>query len=101
MNGRIRIVGAICLISVFAADSSAGEVLYNGIELPDEWPPKLERLPERPPQPPYLNQPPEVIPIDVGGQLFVDDFLIEETDLTRRFHKPVYHPANPVLTYDK
>jgi len=48
------------------------------------------------------KQPPTVISIDVGRQLFVDDFLIEQhSGLTRRFHKPVYHPANPVLTYDK
>ena len=36
--------------------------------------------------PPYLVDPPAVIPIDVGRQLFVDDFLIQSTSLTRRFH---------------
>jgi len=92
-------VPAVVLLTTVAAFS--GERLYNGIELPDEWPPRIEQLPAQLPQPPYLKQPPDVIPIDVGRQLFVDDFLIEETDLTRRFHKPVYHPANPVLTYDK
>jgi hypothetical protein len=80
---------------------TAGEVLYNGIELPDDWPPKMELVPERLPAPPYLIDLPEVIPIDVGRQLFVDDFLIEHSNMTRRFHKPAYHPANPVLTYDK
>ncbi len=35
---------------------------------------------------PYLQSPPSVIPIDVGRQLFVDDFLIEKTDLERTFH---------------
>ena len=35
--------------------------------------------------PPYLVSPPAVIPIDVGRQLFVDDFLIEQTTLTRVF----------------
>jgi hypothetical protein len=39
-----------------------------------------------PTAPPYLTSPPEVIPIDVGRQLFVDDFLIAETTLKRTFH---------------
>ncbi len=34
---------------------------------------------------PYLQSPPSLIPIDVGRQLFVDDFLIEKTDLERTF----------------
>ena len=38
-----------------------------------------------------------MIPIDVGRQLFVDDFLIEETKLRRTFHRPAYHAASPVL----
>jgi hypothetical protein len=37
------------------------------------------------------------IPIDVGRQLFVDDHLIEETTLTRSFHRPRLHEASPVL----
>ena len=48
--------------------------------------------------PPYLIDPPTVIPIDVGRQLFVDDFLIEQTSLVRTFHRADYHPANPILT---
>jgi hypothetical protein len=35
--------------------------------------------------------------IDVGRQLFVDDFLIESTTLKRTFHKPKNHPSCPVL----
>jgi len=50
---------------------------------------------------PYLEKPPGIIPIDLGRQLFVDDFLIETTTLERKFHLPEFHPANPVLTYDK
>ena len=30
-------------------------------------------------------------------KLLVDDFLIEESTLTRTFHRPKYHPANPVF----
>lgn len=77
----------------------AGEVLHNGIELPDEWPPKSAPFDsDKPRVPPYLAIPPAVIPIDVGRQLFVDDFLIERTTLERKFHQPAWHPNTPVLT---
>ena len=79
----------------------AGEVLYNGIELPDSWPPRREVSGDEPMPVPYLDEPPAVIPIDVGRQLFVDDFLIESTTLKRVFHQPQYHSASPVLVPDK
>jgi len=47
---------------------------------------------------PYLSDPPAVIPIDTGRQLFVDDFLIEQTNLARVTHRPVMYPGNPILT---
>src|SRR5262249_21141416 len=47
--------------------------------------------------PPYLQEPPAVIPIDLGRQLFVDDFLIEESSLDRSFHAATYIAGNPVL----
>ncbi|MBV7337831.1 glycosyl hydrolase family 32, partial [Chloroflexi bacterium TSY] len=74
------------------------QTLYNGIVLPETWPPR--NIAEDPPAPipvPYLANPPAVIPIDVGRQLFVDDFLIESTSLTRVFGKPEIHPQSPVL----
>ncbi len=75
-----------------------GEKLYNGIVLPREWPPAYLKPASDEPMPvPYLDHPPEVIPIDVGRQLFVDDFLIEETDLERRFHHPEKFAGNPVF----
>lgn len=80
-----------------APAESAGEVLYNGITLGTPWPPRLKFPNEHPILPPYLAGPPAVVPIDVGRQLFVDDFLIEQTTLARTHHRPVYHPANPVL----
>ena len=46
---------------------------------------------------PYLKNPPEVIDITVGRQLFVDDFLIEETDLTPEYHKPKKFENNPIF----
>lgn len=80
----------------------AGETLYNGIVLPDPWPPQVASLTRAPlAQPPYLAAPPAVIPIDVGRQLFVDDFLIAETTLTRSCHQAQYHPASPVLVPDQ
>ena len=41
--------------------------------------------------------------IDGSRQLFVDDYLIAETDknITREIHHPKKHPANPVLIGDK
>jgi hypothetical protein len=47
---------------------------------------------------PYLQEPPAVIPIDLGRQLFVDDFLIDSTNLSRCFGKPQWHEGNPLLT---
>src|SRR3569832_1724359 len=47
---------------------------------------------------PYLSNPPAVIPIDTGRQLFVDNFLIEQTNLARVPHRPVMYAGNPVLT---
>ena len=94
-------VAAFAASAVVSALGWAGEILYNGIELPDEWPPQIEKLTRQPMPVPYLENPPEVIPIDVGRQLFVDDFLIEETTLQRSYHRPEYHPANPVLRPDK
>jgi len=75
-----------------------GELLYNGIKLADPWPPRNRVLDHVLHEPPYLRDPPSVIPIDVGRQLFVDDFLIEENTLDRVFHRARYHPKSPVLT---
>ena len=74
-----------------------GETLYNGITLGRPWPPDWRYPNEHPVRPPYLADRPVVVPIDVGRQLFVDDFLIEQTTLSRTFHKAKYHPASPVL----
>lgn len=75
-----------------------GELLYNGIRLPREWPPRTQDPRTRAPMPvPYLDHPPEVVPIDVGRQLFVDDFLIAETSLERRFHLASKYEGNPLL----
>lgn len=70
-------------------------LLPNGIEMIDA--PNYGPVPRTPMPVPYLDTPPEVIPIDGGRQLFVDDFLIERHSLTRQFHRPHPHPTNPLL----
>lgn len=87
-------------LALFSTHGLAGETLYNGIVLPDEWPPKLARLDREPMPVPYLENRPKVVPIDVGRQLFVDDFLIENTTLKRIYHQADLHPASPVLKPD-
>lgn len=79
------------------ARSLAPETLYNGITLATPWPPQRRYPDAHPVSPPYLADPPQVIPIDVGRQLFVDDFLIEETTMWRSCHTAEYHAASPVL----
>ncbi|MES2307653.1 MAG: glycosyl hydrolase family 32 [Verrucomicrobiota bacterium] len=87
---------ALELISL--TSETNGELLYNGIQLPVAWPPRLQIAGNQiAPIPPYLQHPPAVIPIDVGRQLFVDDFLIEKTDLQRHFHYPTKYEGNPIF----
>ena len=50
---------------------------------------------------PYLKQKPEVLPINRGRQLFVDSFLISNTNLTSVYHKANYYDLNPVLKADR
>jgi hypothetical protein len=101
----LAMLPALLLCSAAGEAAGSGETLYNGIALPREWPPRLSEFPtsvEREPVvPPYLTSPPGVITIDVGRQLFVDDFLIADTNLKRTFHLPKYHSASPVLKPDK
>ena len=76
----------------------AAENLYNGIQLPDVWPPRFLDPNSAEPMPvPYLKQLPKTIPIDVGRQLFVDNFLIESTTLKRTFHTAKKYEGNPVF----
>lgn len=76
----------------------ATRTLHNGIELPEAWPPRYEEPTVAAAMPvPYLEQKPAVIPINVGRQLFVDDFLIAQTDMEMVFHMPDFYPGNPVL----
>lgn len=92
----------LALYLLAASSAFAGETLYNGIVLPDAWPPIVTDLTRAPlAEPPYLKQPPKMIPVNVGRQLFVDDFLIENTTLKRTHHLAKYHEASPVFGPDK
>lgn len=74
------------------------EVLHNGIILPAAWPPRdVAEESDDPIDVPYLANAPDVIPVDVGRQLFVDEFLIESTSLTRVVGKARIHPQSPLL----
>src|SRR6516162_9580748 len=94
----LRPLSTAVIIISGTAFSLTAETLYNGIALPSEWPPRNQTVTSEPPDtPPYLLSPPAVIPIDVGRQLFVDHFVIEETNLRRRFHAAQYYPGSPIL----
>ena len=77
--------------------------LENGIRITQNWPPSNEPGKSRKPMSvPYLENPPDIISINRGRQLLVDDFLVESSyNLKRVFHKPTYHKLNPILDHDK
>lgn len=70
------------------------EKLYNNIELSEDFGTHLSDAQKVP----YLLDPPEVIDVTVGRQLFVDDFLIQETILQPEYHKAKKYEGNPVLS---
>jgi hypothetical protein len=87
---------ALCA-ALLACLATAQTTLDNGIVLPAGFP--LVQSPTQSPRlPPYITNPPAVIAIDAGRQLFVDDFLIDSTTLTRTQHRPVMYAGNPVLS---
>jgi hypothetical protein len=89
-------LGSVC-DRIARPAAAVRQTLYNGITLAEPWPPQQRSLIDAAMIPPYLADPPAVIPIDVGRQLFVDDFLIEESTLNRTYHRAEYHSGNPVL----
>ena len=98
ISRRVFLAGAAASLSIpLPAFGRQHEILYNGITLGRPWPPEWRYPDEHPTRPPYLADRPAIVPIDLGRQLFVDDFLIEETTMSRTFHKARYHAANPIL----
>lgn len=69
------------------------EKLYNNIVLPEDFTSKQSDAKNVP----YINNPPEVIDVTVGRQLFVDDFLVEKTELSTEYHKAEKFDGNPIL----
>ena len=87
----------IAFPSFLRGGASPSSALYNGITLPDVWPPRNISMNYDPMPLPYLTNRPEIVPIDLGRQLFVDNFLIEQTDMERRSYTPRKMSFNPVL----
>lgn len=91
-------------VSVAETDDkvASGQILPNGIVLPEQWPPQVaDDGVRREMALPYLDKKPDVIPVNVGRQLFVDDFLIDATDMERVSHCATFYGGNPVLAPDK
>ncbi|MFZ4764778.1 MAG: sialidase family protein, partial [Roseimicrobium sp.] len=98
LEGKLVSQDAKLLLLANKATGPKPEKLYNGIELPLPWPPPFRDPNSAEPMPlPYLKQRPKSIPIDVGRQLFVDDFLIERSTLKRTFHQAKKFEGNPVF----
>lgn len=100
---KIKIILASwCLLSVGMTVLAQQKILSNGIVCPEQWPPRYEEPATAQDMPiPYLKTKPEVIPVNVGRQLFVDNFLIAETNLQQVAHTPNFYSGNPVLAPDK
>lgn len=107
-----EVIACVCVVGALSACVSnnhdkksvvsGGRLLHNGIQLPAEWPPRYAEAEKPQEMPlPYLERKPDIIPINVGRQLFVDGFLIQETTLTPVYHTPVFYAGNPVLRADK
>ncbi len=107
----VSLAVATVLTSIPAAASTEGQLtsytlpenaMYNGIVIPEGYEFKHDMTDSAVDIPPYLvdgegGYAPEVINIDTGRQLFVDDFLIESTDLARTYYSAVKYENNPVL----
>ena len=104
-GARLRLGKWAVAVGLSASSSRSAEVvaetetLYNGVVL--ECDPRdrtdMSAYGDGPLPVPYLQKPPAVIPVDVGRQLFVDDFLIEHTTLKRTWHKARKDPRSPVM----
>ena len=97
-------------LSVFVGTAAAAapcppsRELYNGICLPPPgvFPPRNRNLTTLQrqgfPPPLYLQQPPAVINIDVGRQLWVDSFLAESSHGVETSYKQARMSSEAVLT---
>eukprot|EP00041_Stephanoeca_diplocostata_P033008 m.1077033 g.1077033 ORF g.1077033 m.1077033 type:complete len:138 (+) comp24251_c0_seq3:210-623(+) len=97
----VTLVLLVCCAAVVLTSATlpceSGNTLYNGICLPVQWPPRIE-LSRSYTQPGYIDNPPAVINIDTGRQLFVDNFLIDSNaskNIETAYHTPQYRQDNP------
>lgn len=98
LAGKLQSADGFLARLINKASGPKPEILPNGIELPQPWPPQHRDPTSLQPMPlPYLSKPPRLLPITQGRQLFVDDFLIAKTTLKRRFHQPEKAADNPVF----
>ena len=76
-NASLAVGATLVSRSAFAhlVDTNPDKMLTNSIFIPDEWPPVSDMNYEPMPLP-YLDKRPNVVPIDLGRQLFVDPYLI-------------------------
>lgn len=82
----------------FPPAAPAGKLIYNSVRLPEKWPPDFSSKSDEPAKIPYLENPPKTIRIDVGRQLFADDFLVEKTrGIKMEFQYPRKYAGNPLL----
>lgn len=95
MKKLLVIVLTLCTTLSFA------ETLPNGVKLPEAWPPRYPFAGKPVKMPlPYIDNRPDVIIINVGRQLFVDDFLVDSTDMVRVNHHARMYEGNPVIAAD-
>lgn len=95
-------LSSLCLFTLCLNALAQKSELHNSIVCPAQWPPRYEEPAKASDMPvPYLKEKPSVIPVNVGRQLFVDDFLISETNLQQVAHEPNFYASNPVLEPDK
>ncbi len=100
LAGIAALNGSKDLLAAVPEANAEGELLYNGIRLPKTWPPVgTNSTLHLPGTPPYLAARPAVVKIDVGRQLFVDDFLIESTTLQRGLHQAQRLPCSPTIPW--
>ena len=97
-NASLAVGATLVSRSAFAkmAGICPDKELTNGVFTSDNWPPVTDMNYEPMPLP-YLEKRPEVVPIDLGRQLFVDPYLIEDTNLERKAHRPRKMDFNPIL----
>jgi hypothetical protein len=99
-SALLATLSGVLSFSLCVADAAdATELLYNGVTLPLNTHERtdMSAYGNDPLPTPYLDKPPQLISVEIGRQLFVDDFLIENTDLTRTWHKAVKDQRNPVM----